>query len=259
MLTFSWMSLVGLPSIPWWPLFILTVLGTLIPIGLLATIKDRMVNGSEWGSNDQRRGDSLCERTTVFSDGDDRCARLENVDYEFLDITHVALSTPGWTHTHTHTHYTHTLTVRTYAEGYKQAHTHTSCHRSKWTLQDGCLAFMINAECRCPCRVWETFRVCFYPSLASQPFIHLLFCLQKNILDGAVHSHSVHLIHSTRPSDLREEIKTFQAVTEPVGDQSNLIIRLHPVRAAEDSFYGALGRIHSCCWKCRKTLPELSF
>lgn len=101
---------------------------------------------------------------------------------------------------------------------------------------------------------------CFSPSVASQPFIHLLFFLQKNnIHDGAVHSHSLQLIHSTRPSDLREEIKMFQTVTEPVGDRSNLIIRLHPVWAAADSFYGALGRIHSCCWKYRKTLQVGSF
>lgn len=100
----------------------------------------------------------------------------------------------------------------------------------------------------------------FFPLCCITTFYPSSFFLQKNnIHDGAVHSHSLQLIHSTRPSDLREEIKMFQTVTEPVGDRSNLIIRLHPVWAAADSFYGALGRIHSCCWKYRTTLQVGSF
>lgn len=33
--------------------------------------------------------------TAIFLEGDDRCARLEDVDGELLDITQVAVSTPG--------------------------------------------------------------------------------------------------------------------------------------------------------------------
>lgn len=62
--------------------------------------------------------------------------------------------------------------------------------------------------------------------------LHHLLSIFFFFLEGAVRSHGVHLIHSARPSDLRGGIRTFQAVTEPVGDQSNSIVRLHPVRAA---------------------------
>lgn len=48
---------------------------------------------------------------------DDRCARLENVVLEFLDIEHMAVYTPGRTRTH--------MTVHAYAEGCKQTHRHT--------------------------------------------------------------------------------------------------------------------------------------
>lgn len=70
---------------------------------------------------------------------------------------------------------------------------------------------------------------CFYPSVASQPFMHLLFLCRRTTFTLEPFTRRLELKHSTRPSDMREEIKMFQTVTELVGDLSNLIIRSHPV------------------------------
>lgn len=100
---------------------------------------------------------------------------------------------------------------------------------------------------------------CFYPSVASQPFMYLPFLCRRTTFTMELFICRLQLKHSTRLSDMREEIKMFQAVTELVGDLSNLIIRSHPVWAAADTLYGALRRIYSHCCKSRKIVQVGSF
>lgn len=88
-----------------------------------------------------------------------------------------------------------------------------------------------------------------YPSTPPVPPSHLS--------DGAVRAFVCYAC-STRPGDLRGEIKRFQAVTVLVGGWSNIIIRFQPAWVTAVCFYGALGRVLSrccccCCWRCGGT------
>lgn len=52
-----------------------------------------------------RGEETVCVRgRSHLSEGDHRCACLENIDYKFLDIPHVST----WENTHTHILYIHT-------------------------------------------------------------------------------------------------------------------------------------------------------
>lgn len=82
-----------------------------------------------------------------------------------------------------------------------------------------------------------------------KPFIHL-FSPLPSVSDGAVRAYACYAC-STRPGDLREEIKRFQAVTVLVGGWSNIIIRFQPARVTAVCFYGALGRVLSRRRRCR--------
>lgn len=147
--TFLWMSLVCLPS------FLPSLMSpfylngawhtdTESAIGLLATIKDRVANGFQWGINYQRRADRLCERAMSSVRGwrqmcpPGKC-RLWVLGYAAHGSIHTWVIT--------HIHILHTLTVC-------RRHTHSSGHRAKWALRDVCLGFMINADCTYP---WQVF------------------------------------------------------------------------------------------------------
>lgn len=81
-----------------------------------------------------------------------------------------------------------------------------------------------------------TFNPFFFFSCRRTTFMMLLFIRAASIWYTA---------HVER---LAWRNKMFQIVTEPAGNQSNLIIRSHPIWAAADSFYGALGSTHSCSY-----------
>lgn len=155
---------------------------------------------------------------------------------------------------YTNTHCTSTETVYTYADGCKQAHTLKLSQRWMFRVYEECrLQIFMPRLSRCLRKGNDSLAV-FTPLLHHNLLSILCFFFSLSLSLSLQHSWWIssctQLTFDVQHTSewLTQRNKMFQTVTEPAGNHSNVIIRLHPCMCCccSLSFYGALGRTHLC-------------